>query len=45
MKTIKLALSAFFSVILSAGFAQKITVLEGDLKVLKGETILNVQYD
>lgn len=45
MKTIKFALIALFSGILSAGFAQKITVLEGDLKVLKGETVLNVQYD
>ncbi len=45
MKTIKFALIALFSGILSAGFAQKIAVLEGDLKVLKGETVLNVQYD
>lgn len=45
MKTMKLALAVIFSVALSTGFSQKITVLEGSLKALKGESILNVQYD
>lgn len=45
MKTLKLVLTTIFSVVLSAGFSQKNTVLEGSLKALKGEKILNVQYD
>lgn len=45
MKTIKLTLPALFLTFLSVGFAQKITVLEGSLAPLKGEKILNVEYD
>jgi hypothetical protein len=46
MRVVKIAVvTALFSGMAVAGFSQKITVLDGDLKVLKGEKFLNVRYD
>ncbi|MCO5260898.1 MAG: hypothetical protein M9916_12210 [Crocinitomicaceae bacterium] len=45
MKTIKLALVAIFSGVLTIGFSQSVKVTEGSLAPLKGSTSLNVEYD
>lgn len=45
MKTARLLLSILFVGSASLALSQKITVLEGDIKKLKGEKILNVEYD
>lgn len=45
MKHLKIVIAFAFLALTSVTFAQKITVLEGDLSVLQNEKILNIEYD
>ncbi|MFA7273749.1 MAG: hypothetical protein WC044_07760 [Crocinitomicaceae bacterium] len=45
MKNTKQGLMFLFVALTGIAFSQKITILEGDLSFLKGEKILNVEYD
>jgi len=45
MKNQKTILFVAFLGLTLSSFAQKITILEGDLGVLKGQSILNIEYD
>ena len=45
MKLKKLLLTTLLTGIVASGFSQKITILDGSLAPLKGEKILNIEYD
>lgn len=45
MKQMKITLFAFSIALTGFAFTQKITILEGNLGFLKGQKILNVEYD